>query len=343
MYEFDFFVLFLICIERSLLMLRRKHTNTCFTFLLCIFLCLITVIVGCSSDAVEVSGSSSGKVSSGSSGTLRDNTATILVPEAPGKTVYEGDVISIDASNVSQGYVMANYSGHNEKVKLQLTTPDGVKYTYLITDVGKYAVYPLSGGDGKYTLAVLESVDIKNDLYSIAFTQDFEVSLADEFLPYLYPNHYVDFDADSKAVSKGEELAKKCYSDLDVVTNIYNFVIGNVSYDDKKAKNVAYGYTPNPDETLSSGKGICFDYASLMSAMLRSQNIPTKLDVGYSGEVYHAWISCYVDEVGWVANIIEFDGKSWSLMDPTLAATNKSSDVKKYIGDGSKYTVKYTY
>lgn len=54
--------------------------------------------------------------------------------------------------------------------------------------------------------------------------------------------------------------------------------------------------------------------------MLRSQGIPTKLEVGYVGEVYHAWISCYVDETGWVDNIIEFDGKDWSLLDPSLGA-----------------------
>ena len=46
---------------------------------------------------------------------------------------------------------------------------------------------------------------------------------------------------------------------------------------------------------------------------------------------------------GWVDNIIEFDGKDWSLMDPTLAASNSASSVKKYIGDGSNYTVKYSY
>ncbi len=80
-----------------------------------------------------------------------------------------------------------------------------------------------------------------------------------------------------------------------------------------------------------------------MSAMLRSQRIPTKLDVGYSGEVYHAWISCYVDEVGWVDGIIKFDGRHWSLMDPTLAASNSAANVKKYVGDGSNYTTKYTY
>jgi hypothetical protein len=80
-----------------------------------------------------------------------------------------------------------------------------------------------------------------------------------------------------------------------------------------------------------------------MSAMLRSQQIPTRLEVGYAGEVYHAWISCYVDEIGWVDNIISFDGENWSLMDPTLAANNSSSAVEEYIGDGSNYLIKYTY
>ena len=66
-----------------------------------------------------------------------------------------------------------------------------------------------------------------------------------------------------------------------------------------------------------------------MSAMLRSQRIPTKLEVGYSGDVYHAWISCYVDEIGWVDNIIEFDGKNWSIMDPTLAANNSAWEMER--------------
>ena len=80
-----------------------------------------------------------------------------------------------------------------------------------------------------------------------------------------------------------------------------------------------------------------------MSAMLRSQGIPTKLEVGYSGEAYHAWISTYIKESGWVDNIIQFDGNSWTLMDPTLAAGNSADSVKKYIGDGSNYIVKYSY
>ncbi|MDD3402349.1 MAG: transglutaminase-like domain-containing protein [Hespellia sp.] len=287
--------------------------------------------------------SSGSKKSEAHTGPPRDNTARILTPEASAVTVFGNDIVSIDASNVSQGYLMVNYSGTNEKVKLQIEDPSAIDYTYLVTDVGSYAVYPLSGGDGSYSISILESVDIENDMYSIAFTQDIDVTLEDEFLPYLYPNHYVNFNAESALVSKGESLAMDCESDLDVVTNIYDFVINNISYDTEKAQDLPYGYTPVPDETLSAKKGICFDYASLMSAMLRSQNIPTRLEVGYSGDVYHAWISCYVDEVGWVDHIIEFDGKNWSLMDPTLAASNSKSDVKKYVGNGDNYTVKYTY
>ena len=44
-----------------------------------------------------------------------------------------------------------------------------------------------------------------------------------------------------------------------------------------------------------------------------------------------------------VDNIIEFDGKNWSIMDPTLAANNSASDVKKYVGNGKNYVTKYTY
>ena len=98
--------------------------------------------------------------------------------------------------------------------------------------------------------------------------------------------------------------------------------------------------TPDPDETLDTGKGICFDYAALMSAMLRSQRIPTKLEVGYSGDVYHAWISCYVDEIGWVDNIIEFDGKNWSIMDPTICCKQQCFGCEEVCGNGKNYVTK---
>ena len=90
-------------------------------------------------------------------------------------------------------------------------------------------------------------------------------------------------------------------------------------------------------------KASAFDYASLMAAL---HALPVHSDETGSRlfrRSYHAWISVYLTESGWVDNIIEFDGKDWVLMDPTLAANNSSKAVAKYIGDGSKYTVKYSY
>lgn len=275
------------------------------------------------------------------SGPPRDSTPKVLTPSADGVTVYQNDFASIDASNTSQGYVMVKYNGTNEKVKLQITCPDQSCYTYLISDRGVYDTFPLTAGNGSYALQVLENV--AGDTYTVSLTQSINVNIEDEFLPFLYPNQYVNFHTDSQAVSKGSDLAKDTYSDLDVVQNIYNYVIKNISYDTEKAQNVSYGYVPDVDDTLSSKKGICFDYAALMTSMLRSQNIPTKLEVGYSGDAYHAWISTYIDDKGWVDDIIQFDGDTWQIMDPTLAATNDSAAVKKYIGDGSHYVVKYTY
>ena len=275
------------------------------------------------------------------SGPPRDSTPRVLTPSADGVTVYQNDFASIDASNTSQGYVMVKYNGTNEKVKLQITCPDQSCYTYLISDRGAYDTFPLTAGNGSYALQVLENV--AGDTYTVSLAQSINVNIEDEFLPFLYPNQYVNFHTDSKAVSKGSDLAKDTYSDLDVVQNIYNYVIKNISYDTEKAQNVSYGYVPDIDDTLSSKKGICFDYAALMTSMLRSQNIPTKLEVGYSGDAYHAWISTYIDDKGWVDDIIQFNGDSWQIMDPTLAATNDSAAVKKYVGDGSHYVVKYTY
>ena len=315
--------------------------------LLLLFLCMLCICIaltGCSSpDSHDSDSGADSSVQTAQADGTRDATAQVLVPQADGIVTYGSDIVSVDASHTSDGYVMLRYTGSNEKVKLQVILPDGTEYTYPVTDSDTDSVYPLPGGSGSYKITLLESVSVENNLYAISFTQDLDVTIRDDFSPFLYPNFYVNFTQDSACVAKGEALAEGCSSDLDVVTNIYNFVVKHITYDQEKADAVPYGYVPVPDDTLTTGKGICFDYASLMSAMLRSQRIPTKLDVGYSGEVYHAWISCYVDEVGWVDGIIKFDGRHWSLMDPTLAASNSAANVKKYVGDGSNYTTKYTY
>lgn len=152
---------------------------------------------------------------------------------------------------------------------------------------------------------------------------------------FLRSNQYVNFTADSQAVKKATELTKGKKNDLEKISAIYEFVVTNLTYDKEKAKTVQSGYLPDVDKVLAAKKGICFDYASLMTAMLRSQGIPTKLVVGYTGDVYHAWINTYIPEKGWVEGIIFFDGTTWKLMDPTFGLLCQSEQADHgYIGNG---------
>ena len=172
------------------------------------------------------------------SGPPRDSSPKVLTPSADGSVIYQNDTASIDASHTDQGYVMVSYSGSCEKVKLQITGPDQNCYTYLITDRASYVAFPLTAGNGSYSVQVLENVG--GDSYVISLEQAIDVSLENEFLPFLYPNQYVSFTADSKAVAKGSKLAEDTWTDLEVVQNIYDYVIKNISYDTDKASNVSY-------------------------------------------------------------------------------------------------------
>lgn len=269
----------------------------------------------------------------------RDNAPVCLTPMADGTATEGNEFVSLDLSHINDGYFMAKYLGSNAKVKMQVKGPNEVTYTYNLGT--NYEVFPFAAGSGTYTIGVHEN--ISGTQYATVFSDNVAVALTDEFSPYLYPNQYVNFSSDSQVVALASDLAYPANDDLTVVTNIYNYMISNITYDYDKATTVETGYIPVVDEILISKKGICFDFASAMASMLRSQRIPTRLEIGYAGEAYHAWISTYLDEIGWVNGIIEFDGKNWQLMDPTFAASSSEQKLKDFIGDGSNYVTKYIY
>lgn len=271
----------------------------------------------------------------------RDNTSVCLKPVASGTELIGNELVTIDISNSPEGYIMVEYLGECSKVKLQITCPNTTTYTYNLSSASGMEVFPLTKDSGSYKLSVFENIE--GTQYSTIFSADTEVNIVNQMGPYLYPNQYVNFTAASPCVEKAKALAAPCNNDLEVVSNIYNHVINTITYDYQKAETVQSGYLPNPDETLSTRTGICLDYACLMASMLRSQRIPTHMEVGYAGEVYHAWISTYIQDIGWVNGIIQFDGNNWSLMDPTFASSADAKELKKFIGDGSNYSVKYIY
>ena len=152
----------------------------------------------------------------------------------------------------------------------------------------------------------------------------------------------MDYSENSACVQEARELAADCSEDSEVAAAVYDLLVNNIRYDKQKAETVQSGYLPDPDETLSSKKGICFDYAALAAAMLRSMGIPCKLITGYVGEnTYHAWNSFYLKNSGWITVEFKVNANEWQRVDITFAAGGGLPDAGSK--SGIQFTTRYTY
>ena len=269
----------------------------------------------------------------------------VLKPVASGIVVHKGgtatEPVVIDASNTANGYIMIR-AVSNVRLKVIITGPSSIKYTYNLRGDDVWEVFQFSDGSGAYKVTVYR--EVTSGKYAAIASESMNVSLKDPNAPFLHPNQYVNFTDESLAVRQVAKICTENMKDIERIEAIYHYVITNFAYDYQKAATVKSGYIPDIDAVFKAKKGICFDYASLMSAMLRAYGIPTKLVVGYTGDEYHAWISTYTKESGWVEGAIFFNGTDWKLMDPTFASTaNSSKEIMDYIAKTSNYTAKYIY
>ena len=246
-----------------------------------------------------------------------------------------GNILA-DFSGLSRGYVAVRAKS-DKRMKFQICCGED-KYNYDLSD-GEATVFPLNMGDGSYTFRLMEQVS--GTKYACSWSQSADVSMEDEFQPYLRTSQIVPYSESSDCVKLARELASACDTDAEMASAVYDYLVKNVKYDNKKAKTVQSGYLPVPDETLKTGKGICFDYAALAAAMLRSVGIPCRLITGYvDEETYHAWNSFYLSEQGWVTVEIKAQPKSWQRVDITFAAGGTSAE--KLLND-ERYTTRFVY
>jgi len=268
----------------------------------------------------------------------------LKMPAADGKSTVNNAAADIDFSNAAQGYVMVKYkksTANVQKVVQVIHNNSKVFYSYFLNvfKENEYMTFPLAFGNGSYTVNVCEQVGTK---YAGLNSATFDVKIADEKTQFLYPGYLANYTKDSKATKMAKYICKDMKTELQKVEKVYNYVIDNIVYDyelAEKVVNQGFIHIPVIDNTMTTKKGICFDYASLMTSMLRSQGVPTKLVMGYTSGIYHAWINVFVKDVGWVDGAIQFDGKTWKLMDPTFAASSSAdSGILDYIGDGNNYT-----
>lgn len=244
-------------------------------------------------------------------------------PSAPAPTAAETaapELAAVDYAHAPEGYILARRGAGGKKWKLRVVKD--TEYTYDLTGPGWTAV-PLSEGDGDYVAAVFEQVE--GETYRPVAAAEFTVELDDPRSPFLRPNQQVNYTAAPRTLAKAAELTEGAEGAVEKAERIYAFVSSTLTYDGEWAAVVESGYTPDLDGVLQKEKGICLDFAALMTAMVRSQSIPCRLAVGDAGSVYHAWAEVWNGEKG-----------EWVRYDPTFAASGKD------VG-GVKYTPQFYY
>ena len=264
--------------------------------------------------------------------------------------VRSGTKSEIDVANRNDGYIRARSKLEtSRKLKIQTShmKSDGTKvdYNYDLTGTGDWETFSLQSGNGKYMIGIFESVT--GGKYAQIQSINIDVEYSRKNAPFLVSVQNINYNAGSNAVKKAEELIKGASTDLEKVGNIYKYIVETIKYDTDKANKIISGvitdYVPRIDDTLATSKGICYDYSSLLAAMLRSQDIPAKLVKGFVAidpkPSYHAWNEVYIENVGWIRirSEVYFDGKDWERVDTTFASGNANGKRTKFLRENKNY------
>ena len=235
------------------------------------------------------------------------------VSQQPSKTqnIAQNSLASIDYSNASSGYIFVRYTGGSDRQIVVEVLKNGrvenldYRYLYRINNYGRAEQLVLSEGNGKYVINVFRAFAPRQ--YNLILTATVEVRLSCEMMPFLQPNKFVNFTTGGAVASLAERLQRSC--PIETTRVVFGYVHRNIRYDFGLAqRGLPEWYEPNLEQLLlETRRGVCFDMASLMTAILRINDIPAKMVFGYIDEKqWHAWVNVY------------FQGYGWVILDPTI-------------------------
>ena len=219
----------------------------------------------------------------------------LKLPEASGKTVKKDGKLTIDCSNMDEGYIMVKAKKTEKKLRVRVSTA-GAKLLYWLNGDGEYEVLPLQFGSGKYKVELFEHVQKKD--YSKEGAVKLSAKMPDELSCFLYPNQYVNYNADTACVKFADDLCKDISDQGEIYKAVCTYVLQNFIYDYIKSVSVQSmsQQMPDIDYCWDNRMGICQDLSAMTCAMLRSQGIPARLMIGTVGaNTYHAWVVAVVN------------------------------------------------
>jgi len=232
----------------------------------------------------------------------------VVVMLGSAMSVLASNAITIDKSRAEDGVITVQCTTPITKTTKVRIEKDKQIYDYFLLN-NDVTTYPLQMGAGTYKITVAENVS--GTTYRVVKTDTVTVEKFDERRVYVNSIQLINFNGKMVSVTELSRILTNAKTDKERMEIIYKFMITNFKYDFEKADAVASNasYIPVLDQVYLARKGICYDYASLFAAILRANNIPTKLDMGYTSKInaYHAW------------NQVLIDGE-WMIIDTTYDA-----------------------
>jgi transglutaminase-like putative cysteine protease len=216
-----------------------------------------------------------------------------LWPDTENKGQKKKDgALEANVSHLEEGYILVRGGKTSKRLKLRVTQGEH-SVMYDLNNKNEFEVLPLQFGNGKYRLNLYKQVS--GSRYTEEGVISMKVEMPDVNRPFLYPNQYINYTPENKAVQKADELCAGLQTGREKYKAITEYVTHAFVYDFVRAVTTKGDGLPDVDYCFNRGMGICQDLAATSVCMLRSQGVPAKLVIGNASGQYHAWVQATVD------------------------------------------------
>ena len=255
---------------------------------------------------------------------------SLMAPKTP--LNFQGEYIWANQSKLNDGLLLLDINsltkpviavGERIKVRpdnIQLFCTDNSNPDMIPDNPAELAV-PLTLGPGEYEIIIFND---KTETGCYRGTVVGTYNLENEPNPekiFNMPNMEIDYDKERIAVTSiSKSIGSESLSAQETVLRAYKYVIENISYDYLAEEEIKHGNgfrKRGIDSAFLNGRGICTDYAQILTAVLRDNGVPARVAVGTVSymNTYHAWVQVYIKN-------------EWVNLDPSAASCNRFNVTK---------------
>lgn len=237
-----------------------------------------------------------------------------IVDSEKNSVIFENNIFKVIEAEEGLLEVHYNLDDYGVILVKNESKDNSTEYKYIMKK--GYEIITLTDGKGTYNITLHNVKAISEYKSEIVNTYDnIKVNLSEinQNNVFYKCTTLVDFESNIEQINN-------IFKETDDIEEIYVYFT-NIEYDRSLADRITSGevkeYKADISKVLETRKGICFDIATAMTAVLRSKGYCTQMVYGYVNTQYHSWVRVLVDG-------------EWVSFDPTIGKTSYENDMSNY-------------